>query len=85
MEEELKEIEHSKKKRNLGFERFIDTHARLIDNLEELIKDKEKFNYYFANMKFYSVTQSSEKYKADWIEKECKSIPNPNMLDFAWK
>jgi len=85
-ERKLKEIEHSKKRREIlqGFERLADTHAAdQIDNLEELIKDKEKFNYYFANMKFYSVTQSSEKYKADWIEKECKSIPNPDMLDFA--
>ena len=44
-ERKLKEIEHSRKRREIlqGFERISDTHvADQIDDLEELIKDKEK-------------------------------------------
>lgn len=80
-----KEIEHSRKRREVlqGFERLADTHAAdQVDDLEELIKDKDKFNYYFANMKYYAITTSSEKYKTDWIEKYCSS-PDIKVLDFA--
>ena len=50
-----KEIEHSRKRREIlqGFERITDTHAaEQVENLEELVKDKEKFNYHFSNMKY---------------------------------
>lgn len=80
----LKEIEHSKKRREIlqGFERLADTHAaEQIEDLDELVKDKEKFNYYFANMKYYSVTVASEKYKHDWLESHCKK--GTKLLDFA--
>ena len=83
-ERKLKEIEHSRKRREIlqGFERLADTHAASqVENLEELIKDKEQFEYHFSNMKFYSVTESSEKYKNDWLDKECS--PNKKVLDFA--
>lgn len=83
-ERKLKEIEHSRKRREIlqGFERISDTHvADQIDDLEELIKDKEKYNYYFSNMKYYAVTISSEKYKTDWIENHC--IDGTKVLDFA--
>ena len=79
-----KEIEHSRKRREVlqGFERISDTHAiDKIDNLDELIKDKEKYNYYFANMKYYSVTKSSERYKEKWLKKKIKS--NDKVIDFA--
>lgn len=81
----LKEIEHSRKRREVlqGFERLADTHAAdQIEDLEELIKDKDKFNYYFANMKYYAITASSEKYKTDWLEDYCSS-PDLKVLDFA--
>jgi len=81
----LKEIEHSRKRREVlqGFERLADTHAAdQIEDLEELIKDKDKFNYYFANMKYYAITASSEKYKTDWLENYCSS-PDLKVLDFA--
>lgn len=84
-ERKLKEIEHSRKRREVlqGFERLADTHAAdQVEDLEELIKDKEKFNYYFANMKYYAITTSSEKYKTDWLEKYCSS-PELKVLDFA--
>ena len=83
-ERKLKEIEHSRKRREVlqGFERLADTHAAdQIDDLEELIKDKEKYNYYFSNMKYYAVTKSSEKYKTDWLEDKCSQ--DTKVLDFA--
>ena len=83
-ERKLKEIEHSKKRREIlqGFERLADTHAaEQVDDLEELVKDKEKFNFYFANMKYYAVTVASEKYKHDWLEAHCKV--GTKTLDFA--
>ena len=84
-ERKLKEIEHSRKRREVlqGFERLADTHAAdQVEDLEELIKDKEKFNYYFANMKYYAITTSSEKYKTDWLEDYCSS-KDLKVLDFA--
>ena len=83
-ERKIKEIEHSKVRREIlrGYERIADTHvASQASNLEELVKDKEKFEYYFENMKYYSITKSSENYKYKWIEKRCKE--NIEILDFA--
>ena len=79
-----KEIEHSRQRREIlqGFERLADTHAaEQVDDLSELVRDKEKFNYYFSNMKFYSVTAKSEKYKHDWLERHCNE--DVKLLDFA--
>ena len=83
-ERKQKEIEHSRQRREIlqGFERLADTHAaEQVDDLSELVKDKEKFNYYFSNMKFYSVTAKSEKYKHDWLERHCNE--DVKLLDFA--
>ena len=80
----LKEIEHSRKRREIlqGSERLADTHAaQAAGNLDELIKDKEKFEYYFSNMKFYSVTKKSEDFKNKWISKHC--VSGTKVLDFA--
>ena len=74
-ERKLKEIEHSRKRREVlqGFERIADTHAiSQVEDLESIVSDPEKFKYYFSNMKYYSITKSSEKYKEDWIEKELR-------------
>tara|TARA_B100000575_G_scaffold294540_1_gene311316 strand:- start:548 stop:1393 length:846 start_codon:yes stop_codon:yes gene_type:complete len=84
-ERKLKEIEHSRKRREIlqGFERIADTHAAdQVEDLESLIKDKEKFNFYFSNMKYYSITISSEKFKHEWLEKMC-SQNDIRILDFA--
>lgn len=81
----LKEIEHSRKRREVlqGFERIADTHAAAqVEDLESLVKDKEKFDYHFSNMKFYAVTAASEAYKHSWLEKHCKSR-DTKILDFA--
>ena len=66
-----------------GFERIADTHAAAqVKDLESLVKDKEKFDYYFSNMKYYAVTKASEEYKHAWLEKHCKSRET-KILDFA--
>jgi ubiquinone/menaquinone biosynthesis C-methylase UbiE len=83
-ERKIKEIEHSRKRREVlqGFERIADTHAAAqVEDLGELIKDKDKFNYYFSNMKYYSVTVASEEYKQKWLDARC--VPGKMVLDFA--
>ena len=83
-ERKLKEIEHSKRRREIlqGFERLADTHAaEQVEDLDSLVKDKEKFNYYFSNMKYYSITAASETFKQRWIENHCKK--GTKTLDFA--
>jgi ubiquinone/menaquinone biosynthesis C-methylase UbiE len=80
----IKEIEHSRKRREVlqGFERIADTHVSdQVDNLEELVKDKAKFDYYFANMKYYAITGMSEGYKHAWLDNECSE--GKRILDFA--
>lgn len=80
----IKEIEHSKKRREIlqGFERVADTHeSQQASNLEKLIKNKSDFEYHFSNMKFYSITASSEGYKQNWLREHCNE--NLTVLDFA--
>lgn len=80
----LKEIEHSRKRREVlqGFERIADTHAAAqVRNLDELIKDKEQFEYHFSNMKYYAVTVESEEYKHKWLDQRC--LADMKILDFA--
>ena len=83
-ERKLKEIEHSRKRREVlqGFERIADTHAiSQVDDLDALVSDPEKFKYYFSNMKYYAITKSSEKYKENWIAKRAKK--GKVFLDFG--
>lgn len=80
----LKEIEHSRKRREIlqGFERIADTHAAVqVENLDELIKNKEEFEYNFSNMKYYAITVASEDYKHKWLDRHCG--PGKKVLDFA--
>lgn len=80
----IKEIEHSRQRRSIlqGFERIADTHAASqVDNLDSLVKDKDKFDYYFSNMKYYSIVVESENYKHEWLKKRC--LPGKKILDFA--
>lgn len=84
-ERKLKEIEHSRRRREVlqGFERIADTHAAAqVQDLESLVKDKEKFDYHFSNMKYYAVTAASEAYKHAWLEQHCTSRAT-RILDFA--
>jgi len=83
-ERKLKEIEHSRRRREVlqGFERIADTHvASQVENLNELIKDKELFEYHFSNMKYYAVVAKSEEYKHGWLDQRC--APGKKILDFA--
>ena len=83
-ERKIKEIEHSRTRREIlrGFERVSDTNSsEEIENLDELIKNKEQFEYHFSNMKYYSVTKSSERYKEKWLKQKCNK--NISVLDFA--
>ncbi len=80
----LKEIEHSKQRREIlqGYERFADTHAaQQAGNLEDLIKDKDAFKKYFANMKYYAITEQSDLYQKNWLSKKCSK--EKKILDFA--
>ena len=80
----IKEIEHSRKRREIlqGFERVADTlESHQADNLDSLIKDKVEFDYHFSNMKYYSVSTASEKFKHDWLKKYCNE--KTTVLDFA--
>ena len=67
-ERKLREIEHSKRRRELlqGFERHLDVNRTTdMDDVEGMIRDKDAFEYHFSNTKFYSVVHSSEKYQYD--------------------
>lgn len=83
-ERKLKEIEHSRQRREIlkGFERYADTHAaHQVENLEELVKDPVAFKKHFANMKYYSITRLSDQYQREWLAQHCK--PGLKVLDFA--
>jgi ubiquinone/menaquinone biosynthesis C-methylase UbiE len=83
-ERKLKEIEHSRKRRNIlrGFERYSDTNmVNGAHNFDSLILDKESFSYNFSNMKFYSITGKSEEYQYQWLQARCK--PGMKVLDFG--
>lgn len=83
-ERKVKEIEHSRKRREVlqGFERLADTHAAAqVADLDELVKDKAKFDFHFSNMKYYSIAVKSEGYKHSWLEQQC--APGKRILDFA--
>jgi len=83
-ERKIKEIEHSRQRRRIlqGFERHSDTHKiEEVDNLDSLIRDKDDFKYHFSNIKFYSITHSSEEYQYNWLKEKCET--GIKILDFA--
>lgn len=83
-ERKVKEIEHSRKRRSIlqGFERHIDTNkSETMSNIELLIRDKKGFKQHFSNIKFYSITSSSEKYQYEWLRQRCR--PGLKILDFG--
>jgi len=80
----IKEIEHSRKRRSIlqGFERRVDTHAtEKVKNLDKLTKNKAEFETHFANMKYYSITASSERYYHNWLRDRIN--PNVVALDYC--
>lgn len=83
-ERKLKEIEHSRVRRQIlqGSERHADTNpSEQAENINTLVRDKEAFNYHFSNIKFYSVTKASEDYQRAWMAQRCG--PGTTVLDFA--
>ncbi len=83
-ERKVREIEHSKRRRELlqGFERHIHINRTGdIKNIDAMIRDKNLFNYHFSNTKFYSIVHSSEKYQYDWLRSKCSY--GAKVLDFA--
>jgi ubiquinone/menaquinone biosynthesis C-methylase UbiE len=80
----LKEIKHSSIRRSIvqSYERRSDTHrTEEAHNLDSLIRDKRAFEYYFSNIKFYSITHRSEKYQNNWLKTNCRE--GLKLLDFA--
>ena len=83
-ERKLKEIEHSRNRRTIlqGFERHSDTNAsEEATNLDSLVLDKDAFHKNFSNMKFYSITKSSEEFQYEWLKERC--APHIKVLDFG--
>lgn len=82
-ERKLKEIEHFRKRRSIlqGFERHSDTNPdNEVSNLDSLVRDSEAFEKHFSNMKFYSVTRTSEQYYFGWLRERC---PGHKALDYC--
>ncbi len=82
-ERKLKEIEHSRKRRSIlqGFERHSDTSSdQQVQGLDTLVRDYAAFEQHFSNMKFYSVTRSSERYYFDWLRARS---PGRKALDYC--
>jgi ubiquinone/menaquinone biosynthesis C-methylase UbiE len=79
----VEEIEHSKKRRTIlqGFERQIACSEINDSSIENLVKNKSEFDYHFSNLKYYSVTKSSEAYKENWLRNNIKE--GSTVLDFA--
>lgn len=78
-----KEIEHSRQRRSIlqGYERFCDTHHdEEVKNIKHLVRDEKEFKRHFSNVKFYSVTTSSEGYVQDWLRSRC---PGKRALDYC--
>lgn len=83
-ERKIAEIEHSRNRRKIlqGFERRIDTHeSEAVSGRDKLIRDQAAFDYHFSNIKYYSVTHSSEQYQYAWLRERCG--PGVSVLDFA--
>lgn len=80
----LAEIEHSRCRRLIlqGSERHSDTNSsEEAKGLDHLIRDKKLFDYHFSNVKFYSVTHTSEMYLYNWLKRECQN--GTKVIDFA--
>jgi ubiquinone/menaquinone biosynthesis C-methylase UbiE len=83
-ERKLKEIEHSRVRRQIlqGSERHADTNkSEEAENISALVRDKVAFKLHFSNIKFYSITKASEDYQRSWMQERCKA--GTSVLDFA--
>ena len=82
-ERKLKEIEHSKVRREIlkGFERETDTSLSSLDLGDVVKTSKEDFDKHFSNMKYYSIVRLSEAFKLRFIDERARE--NVKFLDFA--
>ena len=83
-ERKLQEIEHSRNRRLVlkGYERQLDTHAsEQASGSDALIVNKEAFEHHGANLRYYSITGSSDSYEREWLKKHC--AVGVKVLDFA--
>jgi ubiquinone/menaquinone biosynthesis C-methylase UbiE len=82
-ERKLKEIEHSRRRRQIlqGYERSADTHPdEAVEDLEKLVMDEDAFRKHYSNMKFYSIARASEDYYHDWLRQHSKDAV---VLDYC--
>lgn len=79
----LKEIEHSKIRREIlkGFERETDTSLSNVDLGDVVKTTKQDFDKYFSNMKYYSIVRLSENFKRKFIDEH--ATKDVRFLDFA--
>lgn len=80
----VREIEHSRVRRTIlkGQERQADTHlAEQPAEIGQLIRDRDGFEHHFSNMKYYSITRSSEACQRMWLRERCR--PGVRALDYA--
>ena len=69
----LKEVEHSDRRRSLvtGYEYFIDR-GKESEKKDYVVSDDKEVEYHFSNVKFYSITKSSFKYRDQLLYSKIK-------------
>ena len=75
-ERKKREIQHS------NFKRQIVVAYEYQTDKDEFVKDPELYKRYFPNMKYYSVTRTSETYCKELLSQLCQS-PNCRALDYC--
>lgn len=79
-ERKLKEIEHSDRRRAIvtGYEYFTDSSQE--SKKRDFVSEDNEYQYYFSNMKFYSITRSSFAYRDRLLY---HNIINKKSLDYC--
>lgn len=79
-ERKLKEIEHSDRRRQIvtGYE--YQTDASKDDKKQEFIQDSEAYKQHFSNIKFYSISRSSFRYRDQLLYSD---IQGKTVLDYC--
>ncbi len=81
MEERKKrEIEHSDRRRSIVKSHEYETDAGAASTQEILAANKEEYDYHFSNMKFYSVTGESSRYRDGLI---AERVRGATCLDYC--
>ena len=80
----LAEIEHSRVRRSIlkGYERTLDAHGSgRVAGDAALVADEAAFQVHGANLKYYSITESSDAFQLEWLAQRCRA--GTRVLDFA--